>query len=56
MDFGNFRGARLIQVLETHVLEGNGTKSDLYRVVIYYSDPENGKLLAKYDYSKGERI
>ena len=52
MSSENFREAKLIEVIETRVLEGHGTKEDMYRVVIYYTDPESGKLLAMYDIGK----
>lgn len=34
--FANFRGAKIIEILEVHVNEGNGTEDDpIYREVYY---------------------
>jgi len=52
MSSENFRKAKFIQVIETRVLEGNGTEEDMYRVVIYYNDPKSGNLLAVNDIGK----
>lgn len=42
---GNFRCSRMIECIETTVLQGSGTEEDPYRNVTYYGDKE-GRLLA----------
>ena len=51
----NFRKSKLIQVIETRTLEGQGTEKDMYRIVIYYNDPKDGRLLAVYDVGKEKK-
>lgn len=44
-----FCDSRLIQVIETIVKEGAGTGESPFRQIIYYTRPEDGKVLAKHD-------
>lgn len=47
----NFRVTKVIQVIETQCLEGEGTNENTYRIVTYYHDLE-GRLLAVSDPQK----
>lgn len=47
--------ARVIQVIETKALRGEGTEEDLCRTVMQYWDFE-GKLLAEHDPARDEFI
>lgn len=47
--------ARVIQVIETKALRGEGTEEDLCRIVTQYWD-FNGKLLAEHDPARDEFI
>lgn len=46
MKIENFRKSQVIEVIETVVLEGEGTEAYPYQEITYYSRPD-GQLLAK---------